>query len=750
MVSLDRLVGLTLLLACLTKHTVHRRRVFTLEDRLAMLPRKKLPVEKSMVIRWNQHHVPFINAETDHDLAVALGMVHAHLRLGQLELMRRLAQGRVSEMIGSIGVEVDRLLRTLDFGRAVPAILVGMPPATRAWLDAFVRGLNHYLMQAVALPPEFDLFGLRREPWSVTDILTLGRLVSADVNWIVWFQLLKFRGDADWPRLWRKLLEADNLPCWTDHGNADRDGSALLPILGAALRSGSNSFVVASTRSAMRAPLIASDPHLSLILPNPWVLAVIRSPSYHAVGLMIPGLPFIALGRNPWIAWGGTSLHAASSDLVAVPAEALAGIRQREEELSVRWGRSRRVRIRETQWGPVVSDIPLLSASGDTLALRWMGHRPSDEITAMLAVNRARNWTEFRAALDGFAVPGQNMLYADESGRIGRLMAVHLPRRGNIPSDDVAVMPEPTDGWDTPVTSSELPCLIDPSQGFITSANERPQEGSPFIGRHFSPPDRKQRLDALLAAAEQISVETAVQIQCDVHWTTALAQCRQLLAWLDFPAMAHRNARERRFIADLTNWNGGYDRVSRGALAFELLCHHLARILISRRRREAYSVAWGTRRLIWDDVLSADPGRRQRALRLALRNAAKAIGARETWGSRHRLRLGHPLALLPVLGRAWHFTDLPAAGTSDTLMKTAHTLTDRRHGSRYGSVARHISDLSDLDHNYFALLGGQDGWLGSTTFLDQVPLWQRSEYVVLPLRPETARVTFPHCTELAP
>jgi len=219
--------------------------VYTLEERLAMLPRTGLPMERRVAIRWNQHQVPFIEAETDNDLAVALGIVHAHLRLGQLELMRRLAQGRVSEMIGSIGIEVDRLLRTLDVGRAVPATLAAMPSATRAWLDSFVRGLNHYLMRAAALPLEFDLFGLRREFWSITDILALGRLISVDVNWIVSFRLGKFPGDADWPLLWRRLLQADNISCWADQGNAGRDDSALSHMIGAALRSGSNSFVVA-------------------------------------------------------------------------------------------------------------------------------------------------------------------------------------------------------------------------------------------------------------------------------------------------------------------------------------------------------------------------------------------------------------------------------------------------------------------------------------------------------------------------
>jgi penicillin amidase len=93
---------------------------------------------------------------------------------------------------------------------------------------------------------------------------------------------------------------------------------------------------------------------------------------------------------------------------------------------------------------------------------------------------------------------------------------------------------------------------------------------------------------------------------------------------------------------------------------------------------------------------------------------------------------------------------LPASGGADTLLKTAHKLTHRRHAATYGSMARHISDLSDLDRNYFVLLGGQDGWLGSTTSLDQVPLWQQGRYIMVPLRAETARAAYPHVTRLEP
>jgi penicillin amidase len=689
-----------------------------------MVPRDNAPLDQAVTIHWDDHQIPFIEASTDQDAATALGIVHAHLRLGQLEVLRRISQGRLAEMAGSVGIELDQRLRTLEPGRAVPDMIAMMPDATRDWLEAFARGLNHYLLHTTRLPPEFTIFALERETWTMTDVLTLGRLLSADVNWLVWLRLLQFRDDRDWPALWRKLAEADSLSF---------DSTELL---GTPIRSGSNSLVIGPERTKNGAPIIASDPHLPLVLPNPWLIAAMKSPSYNVVGLMLPGLPFMALGRNPWIAWGGTSLHAASSDVVAIPAGA-PEIRRSECQVKVRWGQPRAIQVRNSPWGPMVTD---------TLALRWMGHQPSDEVTAMLAVNRARNWHEFSEALDGFSVPGQNMLYADTKGHIGKRMAVHLPRRATFPSRDLVLSPDRQQGWDYPVTGAELPHQLDPPQDFIASANERPPECGVFIGHQFSRPDRRRRLDHLISATRNATVATAIYFQRDVHWAQGLAQCQQLLRWLQpLPA-----GRQQRFVEALTSWNGNYDADSRGAAAFELLSYELARQLISRRRLAAYSLAWGTRRLVWSDIVAATPERRQRALQIALRKAAKSLRPRMTWGNRHRLRLGHPLSMLPIIGRRWRFTDLPVNGGNDTLMKTAHGLTGRIHGCRYGSTARHISDLSDPDRNLFALVGGQDGWPGSTTFTDQVRLFLRCDYVTVPLQPETAHATFPNRMELTP
>jgi penicillin amidase len=708
----------------------------SLEQRLAMLPLAGAPVSRPVQIHWNAHQVPFIEAETDDDLAAALGVVHAHLRLGQMELIRRLARGRVAELGGRLALPLDRLIRTFDIGRAVPDIIAKLPQDTRSWLEAFARGVDHVAARAQPRPSECTLLGIAYEPWTLADIVLLGRFIAADVNWIVWSRLLRFRGTPDWPRFWKRLLHHDLLSFEAG------DANAMEAFAGAAIRSGSNSYAVSSARSESGGALIANDPHLSIMLPSTFLLAGFKSPSHHAVGLMAPGIPFIALGRNPYIAWGGASLHASSSDLVAVPKNAIS--RERIETIAVRGESEKVLRIAESAFGPVISDIPLFQNGNEPIALRWMGHAPSDEFTAMLRVQRARDFHGFRAAFADYAVPGLEMNCGEVSGRIGRVTAAKLPRRKHPEPDDIVT--SPNNGWETLLTPLELPSRYDPSEGFLASANARPEEQGSVIGLHFSPPDRVQRLKHLLGGERLMTIKSLMRYQRDVYVALSVAQRDTLLSWI---SEAHKRSASH-IVAALTTWDGNYDADSYGALAFELLFFHLARALVPAALESAYDAAWGTRALIWADVLAAHDTQRTQALTLALKKAARDFGHGKPWGARHRLRLAHPLGIIPGIGRRFRLPDWPASGTSESLMKTAHSLTNKRHHARYGSVARHVSDMSDPDANYFALLGGQDGWFGSSTFADQVALWRQGAYVTVPLMPQTARANFPHRTTLVP
>ncbi|MHA1537279.1 MAG: penicillin acylase family protein, partial [Alphaproteobacteria bacterium] len=723
-----------------------------LGQRLAMIPAAALPLARPVTIYWDRHQIPFIEASSDEDLAFALGLVHAHLRLGQMELMRRVSQGRIAEMAGPIAVDIDHSLRILNFGRAAAEIEKGLPPASRKWVESFVRGINHYQKNVSKLPAEFTLLGMKREPWKVRDILTIGRLASSDVNWLVWFRLLKLRGRPEWKRLWVRLLKSggDSMASFRPAGKQ----AALDEILRGLSRSGSNSLAIAGRRTRSGAALMANDPHLGLLLPNLWLIAGVKSPSYHTVGLMVPGLPFFALGRNKRIAWGGTNMRAASSDLYDVSKLKPGAIRTRRETIKTRWWFDRTIDVRESPLGPIISDAPLIETGSDKpLALAWVGHQPSDEITAMLKVSRAGNFAEFKKAFESFAVSAQNMLYADVEGNIGQVMAMRLPvRKAGNPRDLVLDPSRKSERWRGYLTVGQLPASYNPKPGYLASANNRPAPFRVPLGYFFSANDRVARMAQLMRGGTKIGIADLKAVQNDVYLISAVKLRDLALAKLSGLKVVAGDEAQKKLLAALEKWDGRYRVSSKGPVAFELFYHALSG-RVGRRlyKPEIAGVMAGQARakaILALDIERLKPADLKTDLQAALASAADKFGAHKNWGEMHRLALRHPLGQLPLVGGRFRFVDVPAQGSNDTLWKTAHGATDARHDARYGSNARHISDLSDPDANYFVLLGGQDGWFNSANFTDQVDLWLTGKYVKVPLTLNAVRKNAVHTTTL--
>jgi penicillin amidase len=710
-----------------------------LAQRLAMLPLDGWPLRAPVEIAWNDQAVPFISAAHDDDAAVALGAVQAHLRLGQLQVMRRIAQGRVAEMVGPLGIELDRALLLFDFARSVPATIAALAPETRSWAEHFLAGLNHHIDRVTRLPEECRLLGIGREHWGLADLFTVARLASADVTWIVFARLLRAQRqlNADWPAVLHALMQDGSaVPSGLQPGQ-ERAEDALAHLA----RMGSNAAVVGGRRTTNGAALIASDPHLGLGLPNLWLLAGLRAPGLHAVGLMLAGFPFIALGRNRWIAWGGTSLHAASSELVDVRGDDQR-ITTQYRMIQVRGAGPTRLAMREHSVGPVVSDGMILR-NDIALALRWVGHAVSDELGCFLRVMRAPDWDGFQAAFRSFAVPGQTMLFAAADGRIGHLLAGHLPRRPTTMPSDLISPPDQLWSLDGLSVLSEETAETDPAPDFYASANERPGRPNFPVGYFFAATDRQARLAELLHGDGRLDLAAMRRLQADVHHPAALALRDRLLAYADAASLG-------KAAAVLAAWDGAYAPDSAGALVFEILLGSLANQLKAARRLRPVADMWTGRALIARAILGTPAAELRLAVRAGLRRAGRQLRRHRNWGGLHRVKLVHPLARLPLLGRRFHFGEMAAPGGNDTLNKTGTGLVRGRHATGFGTCARHISDMSDLDENYFVLFGGQDGWIGSANQTDQAALWRDGRYIRLPMRPESVAAAHPHRTLLQP
>jgi penicillin amidase len=699
--------------------------------------------------------VPWIEAETDRDLFTSLGLVHAHLRLAQIAILQRIAQGRLSEMGGPIARDIDHALRILDLDAAAPEIAANWPDETRVFVESFVAGVNAYQERAPA-PPDFALLGIRKEPFTAEDMLALGRLASTDVNWLIFFGLLDARLRPDWQEAWRRSLVVaqggtSDPALATTGGPAGR--GLLARLLTGAAETGSNALVIGPERSANGATLLASDPHLGLNLPNLWLLAGMRSPSFEMVGMMIPGLPFVALGRNPELAWGGTNARALSSDLFDVAGEPRSELEFRRERVGTRFWRDREIEVRRhVRYGPVVSDSRYVPArDGEALALRWVGHEPSDEITAFLAANRATTPAAFRAAFASYAVSAQNLLFATGDGHIGKILAAWLPRRPEaFPGDLVrAANGAAWDGFDDVM---DLPAELDPARGFIPSANERPDGANRSTGLFFSPDDRVARMSALVEANGKVAVRDLMAWQRDVTSPASAALAEALLVRIDAADLARGHAN---FLAPLRGWDGAYAVDARAPVVFETVLNRVALGLYAPDGDDArVPNPFGQ----WSQLktyLPADLDRlatdaRRALLAAALDQAQADAQPYPSWGGMHRERVGHILQNLPVLGRFFVLDERPVGGSRETLFKRAHDLVGGQHRASYGAQARFVADMSDPDANWFVLFGGQDGWLGSANFADQIPLWDAGSYIRMPLRPETVVAEFPQVTTLRP
>jgi penicillin amidase len=723
----------------------------SLRQRLADFPTGDLPLGTAVRVRFDRHQIPFVEGDSDRDVAFALGMVHAHLRLGQMEITRRLARGTLAELLGPFAVRLDHSLRSLELGLAVPAIRAALPPDTAEWLQGYAEGVSAYQQRMRKRPLEFLILRIPIEAWSVEDVLMISRLAGADVNWVLWMEILGLRRAYVWRVVWGKILDLGFAsPSSFTPGAWD----AYLPrLLGKVIRSGSNSF---AARAADGGAWLASDPHLSIIAPNVWMLAGYRSPSYHVVGLMLPGLPFVALGRNRNLAWGATNMYAASSDLVDVGGLPASQFTARKEIIRMRGWFPKEIELRSTPYGPVISDAPFLKLyRGAPISLRWMGHLPSDEVSAFLAANRAGDWDGFRAAFSTYAVSGMNVVYADAAGRVGQLMAVRLPRRPQGIPPDLLTQPAESDlAWSQLSDSRTLPCWCDPSDGFAVSANNLPARTDFPIGYLFPPGDRHNRIRALLHGARDITLEGIKSIQADVH-SASCDRVRSLLSLrIAMTGVAMDGKGINGMLRCLAEWDGNYRAVSRGAAAFQLIVHAFAVPYLETgygRALTGYLLASEAFYRVLEEELAREPGHALlEALRAGVRRAYRQWRKYPTWGILHRLRLSHPLRVLPGVGRLFQFSDAAGEGSSQTVCKTAHPVTGKPHAITYGAVARHISELSDPDGNHFALLGGQDGWLLSVNSLDLLAKWRRREYVRLPLLPAAVAAAFPYVLTLAP
>ena len=719
----------------------------------AAIPGLSAPVDVSFDGDW----VPRVHAQTEIDAAAALGFIHARDRMFQMDLMRRAASGRLSEIAGAATLPLDRMMRTLGLRRHAIADFATLPPDTRAVLDAYARGVNAWIgMKGRFAGPEFLVLGAP-ERWEPTDSLlwakTMGMWLS--MNWRQELSRQALAGkvpapilDQLWPRQAGVPAADAMIEPATQFAQAASRLASVLPDFPAPFtlsQSASNEWAVDGNHTATGAPLLAGDPHLSFGFPGIWYLARIDVPGHVLAGATAPGVPFLVIGHNGRIAWTFTTTGADVQDLF-VETPVGAGQYQtpdgpkpyllREERIRVRGQDDTVLTVRETRHGPVISDPD--HPDGPVLAVAMGNLQPNDSAAAgLLALNRAGSVAEAGAAAAVISSPVQNLLVADPR-TIGLFVTGRVPIRAA--GDGSA--PVPGDGshdWTGWTSGEQLPHSVAPASGRLVNANEPvwPADFPVFMGRDTFGAWRADRIRQMLDASNRHTVAGFATMQTDVADMFARKVLPTILAVPGLPENA---------VAPLRGWDGTAVMDSPAPLIFTTWMQAFYAAVL---HRAGLTAGLGTP--VSDfvaSVLSPDGahwcgGDCAPLLRDSLTTAAQTLAARFgdvpaawRWGEVHQAVFAHPfLRTIPVVGSLTTIS-IASPGDDDTVDRGGMNAASQ---SVHGASFRGVYDLADLNRSLFVMTPGQSGNPFSRHARDFVLRWRDGGSITL--GPDAASIT---------
>ncbi|MGG3524113.1 penicillin acylase family protein [Bacillus pseudomycoides] len=726
-------------------------------------------LQKSVQVTRDERGVPHIKAENEHDLYFSQGYVQAQDRLFQMDLSRRQASGTLGEVVGKAALDKDKLFRTLGLRRAAEASVSQYTGEAKDALESFADGVNAFIKEAKKdgkLPVEFHLLGYEPAEWTPVDSLTIGKYMAFDLGGHWHGQAFRFWAlqhlskeqayelfptyPTDAPRL---LALLNNL----DVNVASGFAKAIIP----PESNGSNNWVVSGEKSASGMPILADDPHLSLATPSIWYQTHLEMKDINVSGVIFAGVPGVMLGHNKQIAWGVTNTGPDVQDLYIEkrnpdnPNEFLYNDKWEKativnEPIKVKGEKTIPYEVTITRHGPVISEFAYKNKDEAVFALRWTALEPSAELKAVLNMNKATNWTEFESALEDFHTPTQNFLFASTDGTIA------YKANGNIPirkkGDGILPVPGWTDEyeWEGYIPFDKLPKVINPEQGFISTANNKIiNDDYPYhISHIWAQPYRQMRIQEFLQEKDKLTTKYLQTLQMDQKNLQAREFVPVFVKELN---KVNVSDVEKQGLKELTNWDF-YDNKEKAApLIFHLWMKEISNTLFSkeipkdvmglfegkqqvveqliRKQMNGENSVWFSKHRGFKEVLHTSYSK-------VMKKLEKQYGSDVTkwkWGEYHKLSFRHPMSQSSqLLGFFFNREKAVPVGGSNITVQAASYGDDGivNHGASW----RFVIDTKDMSNGYHIVGPGQSGHFKSDWYHDQIEDWVNGNYHATTLR----------------
>jgi penicillin amidase len=731
-------------------------------------------IQKETIVYYDDFGVPHIYANSQKDAMTALGYVHAQDRLFQMELIRRIAPGRLSEMFGSKLVKTDMFFAGLGINENSEKTVSKLNKNSQSYILAlaYIDGINQY-MEEGKTPIEFQILGLKKEKFTIKDVHNIFGYMAfsfamaqktdpllTDIRDKLGADYLKDFGlDGSLGATQLKNFKGKTI----EYAQISKTIASLLDQSPTPAFIGSNSWVIAPQKTKNGKVIFANDPHIAFSQPCTWYEAHIVTPDFESYGYYMAGMPFPPLAHNRNYAYGVTMFENDDADLFQEEEnpnnknqyKTASGFQNyifRKKIIKVKDSVDVVLEIKETQHGPVMNSFMDALKDKQPVSLYWVfTQQKNQSLEALYSISHANNLNDFRKGVSLIAAPGLNLMYGDAKGNIawntsGKLYKLDKSVNSNFILNGTNGIDDKKEFLDF----SKNPYAINPSWNYIYTANNQPEavDGYLYPG-YYLPHDRANRISGLLEPKNNWTKEDVEKMMNDNTSLESVIVVSNLILSLDAKSLS---TTEKQAVGILKKWNGSnnltdlaptiyqkwiYQYLKNtfedelGEENFKMLLgiHILKQIIAPQSKNE--SSAW------WDNVKTKNKiETRNEILNASFHEAIttleKQLGKDVnswTWNRVHTLEHEHPLGKVAAFRRVFNVGTFEVPGSTEVINNLYFSFTDSgEYIVKGGPSTRRVIDFSDIENSMSIIPTGQSGNPFSKHYNDQAEMYATGKF----------------------
>ena len=731
-------------------------------------------IEKTTTVYFDDFGVPHIYANSQKDAMVALGYVHAQDRLWQMELMRRIAPGRLSEIFGSVALQNDMFFAGLGIEEASEIAIAKLDKNGKDYqlAMAYLDGINQYLEEGKT-PIEFYLVGVKKEKFTLKDVYNIFGYMSfsfamaqktdpllTDIRDQLGPEYLKdfgLDGSLGTTRIKNSKEKIKEYSAIAKSVTALLDQSPIPPFIG------SNSWVIAPPKTEKGKVIFANDPHIGFSQPATWYEAHIVTPDFELYGYYLAGTPYPLLGHNRKYAYGLTMFENDDLDLYKeenkvddansyLSPKGYVNYQIRNKTIQVKDSSAVNLKVKISRHGPIVNDLIKGLNTKQPVALSWIyTQQPIQILDAVYRLSHAQNISDFQKGVALIAAPGLNVMYGDAKGNVawwatGKLYKHQLGVNPNFILNGASGKEDIAEYLDF----SKNPSAINPSWNYVYSANNQPEAVDGFLyPGYYLPEDRAKRITTLLEAKQKWNKQAVSQMIVDNTSSTVTETLKVMLASIASESLSEN---QKQAFTILKDWKGDSNLNQVAPTIYnKWLYLYLKNTFEDELGNDKFEQFLGTHigkqvatKLIanpnsiwWDDTTTKGTKETQafifkKSYKEAIAALEKQLGATVaswTWNKVHTVEHQHPLGKVSALKPIFNVGPFEIAGTNEVINNLMFGLNaSGNYKVTGGPSTRRVIDFSDVENSWSIIPTGQSGNPLSAHYADQTQMYNEGKF----------------------